>query len=239
MNIYRGDIYFIEDAKYFGVEYQSGTGSRPAVIVSNDKCNMSSDMCTAVYLTTNDDRPDMPTHVPVLCKVPSIARCETVCRINQNRIGEFVRTCTVAEMQAIDNALMIQLGIEPSLATEADIEALKADCKEARNEGKRIRAEAEAMLDIEKNNVKLYMAQLDAQVAANEHLQSLLNEAQEKIDVMTAKIEDDKSADDMTADIQRQLEQVQYIETQNENIRLKAEIDVYKAWLGKLIPQLA
>lgn len=345
MNIYRGDIYYIENAKYRNVEYQTGTGSRPAVIVSNDKCNAWSDECTVVYLTTKDDRPDLPTHVPVICRLPSTALCETVCKINQNKIGEFVRACTAAEMQAIDKALMIQLGIETSGKTAKELEALEAEginakkaldwseserakltaelekrneayeelevkrdameaeyrrmaaelddakislttavdtevlrmrerdelraelnaekavsdryaqefaslhaqrdeletkleehrtCENAKikelqgvidqmtAEAKYVKEEAEAMLDAEKDKSLLYKTQLDAQVAANEHLQSML---------------------DARAVEESILKQVEAGAVENiareENIRLKAELDVYKAWLGKLVPQLA
>lgn len=300
MNIYRGDIYYIENSKYFSVEYQSGTGARPAIIVSNDLCNQNSDECTVVYLTRTDDAPHIPTHVPVICKVPSIAKCETVCRINQNRIGEFIRALTKAEMEAIDKALMIQLGIEMPAAPEADakaMEALKAELENAKialasaietnglmlKERDELRAELnaekaisdkyarenveqkelrrdlesklneyrttentkikelDALLEAEKSTSLLYKAQLDAQDAANEELRKMLTEAETKMDVMTAareqeaeELEDEQEVVDLTPTEVRML-----IETQDENIRLKAEIDVYKGMIGKLIPQLA
>lgn len=301
MDIYRGDIFYVENSKYFNVEQQFNTEARPAIIVSNDKCNAWSDECTVVYLTTKDKRPDLPTHVPVICKVPSTALCETVCKISQRRIGEFIRRCTDAEMQAIDKGLMAQLGIETSGKTAKELEALEEEginAKKALNwseserarltaeiekrneaykeldekraaleaelrgekivsdgygrevamlheERDRLNAKLEAYrttentkireleeaLDAEKANAELYKAQLDAQVAANEHLQGMVTAAHEQ---EAEEREDEQEVFDLTPTEVRML-----IETQDENIRLKAEIDVYKAWLGKLIPQLA
>ena len=110
-NIHRGDIYYIDNAKYIDAIVENSP-ARPAIIVSNNKCNAFSNNVTVVYLTTNDSRPDLPTHVPIYCKQQSIAMCESVSMIAAGRIGNYVRTCTAEEMKAIDNASKIQLAIE-------------------------------------------------------------------------------------------------------------------------------
>lgn len=111
MDIKRGDIFYIQ--KFweggYGSEQDSG---RPAVIVSNDTGNYHSNICEVVYLTTQVKKP-LPTHVKVLCKLPSIALCEQINCVSQERIGEYIRTCTEEEMKKIDWALMVSLGVDP------------------------------------------------------------------------------------------------------------------------------
>lgn len=80
------------------------------MIVSNNKANEHSPVVEVVYLTTQDKKP-LPTHVEVLCKVPSTALCEQVHSIYVDRLDDWIKTCTDEEMEAIDRALMISLGL--------------------------------------------------------------------------------------------------------------------------------
>lgn len=64
---------------------------------------------TVVYLTTKEKK-WLPTHVPVMCKEKSIALCECVNTVSKERLGDYIRSCTKKEMNAIDKALAIQLG---------------------------------------------------------------------------------------------------------------------------------
>ena len=110
MEILRGDIYFVEN-RNFGIGFNSGiSGSRPAVIVSNDVGNKHSDFVEVVFLTSKRKKP-LPTHVDVICQVPSSALCEQVQTINKNKLGTYVRSCTEKEMKRIDFALKISLGL--------------------------------------------------------------------------------------------------------------------------------
>lgn len=261
MNIYRGDIYYVNTLypdNIIGSEQKQG---RPAIVVSNDMNNTYAETVTVVYLTTQDKKP-LPVHVSVICKVPCTALCEQIATISIQRLGDFVRTCTAAEMEAIDKALMVQLGIEMPAALEAELNAEKAFSDKYAKEIASLQVSNDSLkktleeyrtmenieirklkdaLDAEKENSLLYKAQLDAQTTANEELRKMLAEAETKMDVMTAareqeaeEREDEQEVVDLTPTEVRML-----IETQDENIRLKAEIDVYKTWLGKLIPQLA
>lgn len=110
-NIYRGDIYYITNAKYID-EVVENSPARPAIIVSNNKCNANSGDVSVVYLTSSDSRPDLPTHVPIFCKQQSTALCESVSMVSTSRIGNYIRTCSTEEMHAVDKALQIQLAIE-------------------------------------------------------------------------------------------------------------------------------
>jgi mRNA interferase MazF len=109
MQIFRGDIFYIENN--YHNDGATISGSRPAIIVSNNLCNKHSDFVEVVYLTSKERKP-MPTHVNVICKVPSTAMCEQIASVNKNRLGDFVRSCTQDEMKEIDKALMVSLGLD-------------------------------------------------------------------------------------------------------------------------------
>lgn len=109
MEIYRGDIFFVKKFGYkTGSEQHSG---RPAVVVSNDIGNKHSNTCEIVYLTSKRKKP-LPTHVDIMCKIPSVALCEQIYSVSKDRLVEYVRECTEAEMKEIDRALMISLGLD-------------------------------------------------------------------------------------------------------------------------------
>ena len=115
MEVLRGDIYFIKN--FVRTTGSEQTADRPAVIVSNNTGNHFSDLCEVVYLTTKEKKP-LPTHVEILARVPSIAICEQVCTVSQERLGEYIRSCSDAEMSALDQALMVSLGLDLPLITD-------------------------------------------------------------------------------------------------------------------------
>lgn len=105
----RGDVYYVEATYAVGSEQRAG---RPAVIVSNDRNNRSSNTVEVVYFTTKD-KPDLPTHVTVNATgIPSTALCEQVHTVDKQRLGNFCGTCTKQELQAVDIALLISLGLD-------------------------------------------------------------------------------------------------------------------------------
>ena len=107
MEYFRGDIVFVEKSKYIGKECG---GDRPAVIVSNNSGNHFSDCVEIVYLTTAKKK-ELPTHVNVMCRVHATALCEQIYTVSKERITQFIRTCTEEEMQRIDKALKVSLGL--------------------------------------------------------------------------------------------------------------------------------
>ena len=110
MQIKRGDIFYIAKGNINTIGSEQYP-DRPAIIVSNDKCNEHSPCVEIVYMTTQEKKP-MPTHVEVMCHVPSIALCEGVQTISKERIGDYLRSCTDREMKRIDDALLISLGLD-------------------------------------------------------------------------------------------------------------------------------
>lgn len=115
MQIKRGDIFYIDGHTITEGSVQSG--SRPAIIVSNNKGNHFSDIVEIVFLTTKKKHP-LPTHVDVKAYAMSTALCEQVCTIPKHRIGTFIRCCTEKEMKAIDDALKISLGLSEKSGKE-------------------------------------------------------------------------------------------------------------------------
>lgn len=108
-NFYRGEIFYVFRGTSFGSEQQAG---RPAVIVSNNTGNTYSDIVEVVYLTTQPKN-DLPTHVTIRsANKTSTVLCEQVHTVDISRIGDYINTCTAQEMEAIDRALMISLGLD-------------------------------------------------------------------------------------------------------------------------------
>lgn len=110
----RGDIFYIANSKFYSTDPSNEAG-RPGIIVSNDTLNEHSPVVEVVYLTTKDKKP-MPTHVGILCKIPSTALCETIYTVTKDRLGDFVRSCTDKEMAEINRGMLCSLGITAPVA---------------------------------------------------------------------------------------------------------------------------
>lgn len=109
MNIRRGDMYYIDEIQAIGSEQRGG---RPAVIVSNDTCNIHSPVVEVVFLTTAPKN-NLPTHVTIR-SAPRIstALCEQVHSVAVDRLSRFCGRCTAQEMAAVDIALSVSLGLD-------------------------------------------------------------------------------------------------------------------------------
>lgn len=108
----RGEIYYIENSKNYNNVGPEQHSARPAVIVSNDKCNIFSNVVEIVYLTTQEKN-DLPTHVDIYSTGrKSTVLCEQIHSISKERIGDYVATCTDNEMQMINIALAVSLGLD-------------------------------------------------------------------------------------------------------------------------------
>lgn len=109
----RGEIYYINRVgTEVGSEQYAG---RPAIIVSNDAANRNSNVLEVVYLTTQEKKP-LPTHVIInSAQSTSTALCEAVYSVDVSRIGDKCGICTPTEIEAINNALMISLGLIPKI----------------------------------------------------------------------------------------------------------------------------
>lgn len=105
----RGEVYLIKRRDTIGAEI---TKTRPAVIISNDNLNATSEVVEVIYLTTQPKK-DLPTHVCVNATgVASMAICEQIDSVSTMLVCGKVGCCSEAEMAAIDRALLHSLGIE-------------------------------------------------------------------------------------------------------------------------------
>lgn len=105
----RGEVYYIARRDTIGAETMK---ARPAIIVSNDALNATSEVVMVVYLTTQPKR-DEPTHVPIdATGCRSTAICEHIDHVSTLLVGDFCGTCSAEEMAAVDAALLAALGIE-------------------------------------------------------------------------------------------------------------------------------
>lgn len=109
IKVKRGDIYYINGSYACGSEQ---TGNRPAVIVSNDKCNASSPVIEIVYLTAKLRKNPLPTHVAVSTEKQSIALCEQINSVSKSRLGHYIGHITEREESQIDYALKISLELD-------------------------------------------------------------------------------------------------------------------------------
>lgn len=85
-------------------------GRRPAVIVSNNICNDVSPVIEVIFLTSRKKHP-LPTHVNVQCELYSTALCEQITSVDKSRLLDYVGRASPEEMQQIDEAIKISLGI--------------------------------------------------------------------------------------------------------------------------------
>ena len=109
-NIRRGDIYYVREIKdAVGSEQK---GYRPAIVISNNVGNKHSKIKQVVYITTKNKN-EIPTHVVInSAKYTSIAICEQIFSVSDERIEKYVGHCTEEEMEKIDKALMISIGLD-------------------------------------------------------------------------------------------------------------------------------
>lgn len=80
MNTYHGDIFYIAN--------DGRAGETPAIIVSPDTwLEQDPEFVQAVLMTTKENE-QLLTHVEVMCRVPSIALCERIFKVDTDRIME-------------------------------------------------------------------------------------------------------------------------------------------------------
>ena len=111
MEVKRGDVFFIKnEASYLKAPCEQG-GDRPAVIIQNDIGNKYAQTVIVAYLTSRKKK-FLPTHVRVLeTPRPSTVLCEQIVTISKDRLGEFLCHISEENMDRIDNAVGISLGL--------------------------------------------------------------------------------------------------------------------------------
>lgn len=106
--IKRGDIYYVYPVDFNGSEQGGG---RPAIVVSNDIGNHYAPIVSVVFLTTQKKK-NLPTHAAIKSSArDSIALCEQVSNVSKERLGAYIASCSNDEMQEVDRAVAIALGL--------------------------------------------------------------------------------------------------------------------------------
>ena len=114
-------------------------------IVSNDKNNANSNTVEVVYMTTKP-KTDLPTHVYIESALrPSTLLCEQISTVSEERIGEWIGELTESEVQDLDIALAVSLGmkcgpgqldtdtLEHLNNLQAELDRTKAELREAKS----------------------------------------------------------------------------------------------------------
>lgn len=115
MDFVRGSIWYVESGYSTGSEQRPG---RPAIIVSNDTNNKHSSTVEMVYLTTAPKH-DLPTHVTIRSTSRvSTALCEQISTVSVERLGSYCGHVSDSELAAIENAMLISLGIQLASVSE-------------------------------------------------------------------------------------------------------------------------
>lgn len=124
MAILKGDIYYIEKYTTRGSEQQD---ARPAIVISNNKCNEVSPVIEVVYLTSAPKH-DLPTHVTIRSTGrTSIALCEQITSVSIDRLCNYIATVTDDELMNLEVALMVSLGLSAPKAKTITKEVIKED----------------------------------------------------------------------------------------------------------------
>ena len=123
----RGDVFWFE--KTFVVEEPSRNANEkirlradsivtPAIVVSNNRINEKSQKIDVVWLTKNPKRMSESNVLIESLKEPSTAVCGFVHTIEKSRATFWIGECTKDEMQRVDKAIAIGLGISPGMLEE-------------------------------------------------------------------------------------------------------------------------
>lgn len=119
----RGEIFYVNN----GSREQVGSETkkdRPAIIVSCDANNKHSSVLEMVFLTTQP-KTELPTHVTIRSTGRvSTALCEQPTPVAVERLNNYLGEVTEAEMQNIDAALLIGLGINYDKRMQQILEAI-------------------------------------------------------------------------------------------------------------------
>jgi len=109
--IKRGNIYYADLSPVIGSEQD---GIRPVLILQNDTGNKHSKTVIVAAITSNEKK-ELPTHVELFIpELPrkSIILLEQIRTIDKQRLSEYIVRLTSAQMQEVEQAVNVSLGIQ-------------------------------------------------------------------------------------------------------------------------------
>lgn len=110
--IKRGEIYYANLCPVMGSEQG---GIRPVVILQNNKGNLHSSTTIVAAITSEIHKTYLPTHVIFTAngmKKKSMVLLEQIRTIDKSRLGRFVGEMDNRQMERIDKAILISLGLD-------------------------------------------------------------------------------------------------------------------------------
>ena len=109
MDIRRGQVWWWRCPEHTRAHIEQGI--RPVVIVSNDTCNAMSPVVTVVPFTTSIKKP-YPQQVPTIFeRSVSVAMADQITSIPACELDRFVCNLADFQMEQIDKAIAVQLGL--------------------------------------------------------------------------------------------------------------------------------
>lgn len=130
MEIKRGGVYYIDNPTFTGHEMAK---DRPAVVVSCDAMNCTSSVVSVVYMTGSKPA-DTPYRVRISAARSvrhgdSTALCDHIYTVDISRVGKYMGQCSQEEMDAIDNALLMTMGLGDGKYKGPEGKAAPQPCK--------------------------------------------------------------------------------------------------------------
>jgi mRNA interferase MazF len=115
-DIKRGDIYYVEMCNATGSEQ---TGNRPAVVIQNDRGNLHSGTTIVAFITSKENKRQLPTHVEITPSESGLPRystimAEQICTVDKSRIKRWAGTLNEEVMAKVNKAIGISIGIIPT-----------------------------------------------------------------------------------------------------------------------------
>lgn len=113
MSIRRGDIYYADLSPVVGSEQG---GVRPVLIVQNDVGNKYSPTVIAAAITSQKDKSNLPTHIPLSAgstglHKDSVVLLEQVRTIDKHRLKEKMGIIDTDCMNKVDQAISVSFGL--------------------------------------------------------------------------------------------------------------------------------
>lgn len=104
---FRGDIFFANLESLYGQKKKA----RPVLVISNNIGNYYRKQVIVAVCSTSMKKDKIPTHVEINIDSPSVVATEHLITIPKDRLMGFIRRATEEEMQEVDKALGISIGL--------------------------------------------------------------------------------------------------------------------------------
>ena len=110
--MHRGEVYY---ADLFGSVGSEQTGVRPVLILQNEKGNRFSKTVIVAPISTQLDKPPLPTHVKIpniVLERSSMILLEQLRTIDKQRMGQWICSLDDALMDSVNEALKVSLDLK-------------------------------------------------------------------------------------------------------------------------------